>query len=173
MMRILKSLFRKRNTVDEDGGIQKRLDLAALKSIVSENIIAFDCVFSTVAIADVISIEHGVYTFSATLKDGAVRGEYKMRTRLGTGEQFLFRASHSFMRNLQEIVRTYDFAKFNGEEYSVSGLPDMYGAKIHIVYASGERIDSSDNQSNFLPMEAMESLVKLFLLQKRIRPSCP
>ncbi len=171
-MRLLKAIFRKKHTREEDGGIQKWIHRDVPKTIVSEQIISFKCEFSTVAIADDIPIEHGVYTLCARLKDGAVRGEYKMRTRLGTGEQFLFRASHSFMRNLQEIVRTYDFAKFNGEEYSVSGLPDMYGAKIHIVYASGERIDVSDNQSNFLPMEAMESFVKLFSLQKEIRPSC-
>ena len=123
--------------------------------------------FSTVAMAEDISIEHGIYTLSARLKDGAVRGEYRMRTRLGEGEQFLFRASHRFMRNLQDTVRTYDFAKFNGEVYSVSGLPDMYGAKIHIVYASGESIYSSDNQSNFLPVEAITELVELFLSEKR------
>ncbi|MBQ6893018.1 MAG: hypothetical protein IJN48_02325 [Clostridia bacterium] len=166
-MRFLKVFFKKRSTDVEDGGIQKRLDRNAPKSIVSENIIAFDCVFSTVALADDISIEHGIYTLSARLKDGAVRGEYKMRTRLGSGEQFLFRDSHRFMRTLQDTVRTYDFAKFNGEEYYVSGLPDMYGAKIHVIYASGERIDASDNQSNFLPIEAMAELVKLFLSKKR------
>lgn len=166
-MRFLRIFFRKKHTPDEDGGIQKRLDQNAPKSIVSENIIAFDCVFSTVAIADDIPIEHGIYTLSAKLRDGAVRGEYKMRTRHGGGEQFLFRDSHRFMRKLQDTVRTYDFAKCNGESYSVSGLPDMYGAKLHIVYASGERIDASDNQSNFLPIEAMTALVELFLSKKR------
>lgn len=166
-MRLFKALFRKKHTHTEDGGVQKRIDRNAPKNIVSENIIAFDCVFSTVAIADDIPVEHGIYTLFARLKDGAVRGEYKMRTRNGKGEQFQFRASHAFLRNVQMIVSTYDFAKFNGEEYSVSGLPDMYGAKVSIVYASGERIYASDNQSNFLPIEAMTELVRLFLTEKR------
>ena len=161
-MRFLKMLFRKKHTVEEDGGVQKRINRDAPKTIVSENIIHFQCEFSTVAIADELSIEHGIYTLCVKLVDGAVRGEYKMRTRIGGGKQFLFRKSHRFMRELQSIVAKYDFAKFNGEEYSVSGLPDMYGAKIHIVYASGERIYASDNQSNFLPIDAMTALVKLF-----------
>lgn len=166
-MRFLRMFFRKKDTNDEDGGIQRRIDRNAPKSIVSENIIAFDCVFSTVAIVDDLPIEHGVYTISAKLKDGAVRGEYVMRTRHGDGERFLFRDSHAFLRKVQRIVSTYNFAKFNGEEYSVSGLPDMYGAKVSIVYASGERIYARDNQSNFLPIEAMAELVKLFLSKKR------
>ncbi len=165
-MRLFNLLFKKRHTPDEDGGVQKHIDRNASKSIACESIIAFDCEFSTVAIADDISIEHGVYTLFARLKDGAVRGEYKMRSRNGEGEHFLFRESHRFMRELQSIVKTYDFAKYNGIEYSVSGLPDMYGAKIHIVYASGERIDTSDNQSNFLPIEAMQALVEAFKRKK-------
>lgn len=99
--------------------------------------------------------------------DGAVRGEYKMRTRDAKDEQFIFCDSHRFMKELQSIVSVHEFAKFNGDESSVSGLPDMYGAKIHIVYASGESIYSSDNQNNFLPKEAMTELVKLFLMQKK------
>ena len=166
-MRFLRMLFRKKHTFDDDGGVQKLIDRNAPKSIISENIIVFECVFSTVALAEDIPIEHGIYTLSARLRDGAVRGEYKMRTRHGAGEQFLFRESHSFMRKIQSIVKTYDFAKHNGMEYSVSGLPDMYGARIHIVYASGESLYASDNQSNFLPIEAMSELVKLFLSQKR------
>ena len=161
-MRLLKALFKKESTCIEDGGVQTCIDKNAPKSIVSENIISFYCEFSTVAIADDILIEHGIYTFSARLKDGAVRGEYKKRTRYGEGEQFLFRKSHSFMRKLQHIVKTYDLAKYNGIEYSVSGLPDMYGAKIHIVYASGESIYTSDNQSNFLPIEVMQALLEVF-----------
>ena len=161
-MRLLKTLFRKKTTCDEDGGVQTRIDKNAPKSIVSENIISFYCEFSTVAIADDIPIEHGIYTFSARLKDGAVRGEYNMRTRYGEGKQFLFRKDHSFMQKLQRVVKTYDLAKYNGIEYSVSGLPDMYGAKIHIVYASGESIHTSDNQSNFLPIEVMQALLEVF-----------
>lgn len=167
-MRFLRIFFRKRDTDVEDGGVQKHVQRDVPKTVVSENIIRFTCKFSTVAIADEIPIEHGVYTLSASLTDGAVRAEYDMRTRHGSGERFAFRDSHRFMRRLQDVVRAHDLARFNGEEYSVSGLPDMYGAKIHIVYASGERIDASDNQSNFLSIEAMSSLAELFLSKKEV-----
>lgn len=162
MIRILKTLLKKRPTVNEDGGVRKYIDRDASKHIVSKLIISFECVFSTVAIAEEIPIKHGIYTLSAKLKDGAVRGEYKLRTRDGGGEEFLFRNSHMFMRELQSIVTEYNFAAFNGEEYFVSGLPDMYGAKISIVYASGESIYANNNQDCFLPVDAMTDLVELF-----------
>lgn len=164
-MRFLKTLFGNRHAVTEDGAVQKRNVKNAPKTITSELIINFKCVFSTETIMDDIPIEHGVYALSARLSDGAVRGEYKMHTHSGGGEQFLFHNSHRFMRELQSIVGKYNFAEFNGKECHVSGLPDMYGAEIRIVYASGERIDSSDNQDCFLPIEAMEALAKLFLKQ--------
>ncbi|MBE6679113.1 MAG: hypothetical protein E7598_01175 [Ruminococcaceae bacterium] len=166
MIRLLKSLFRKRRADTEDGGVRKRIWYDAPKKIVSEQIISFKCEFSTVTIVDDIPIEHGVYTLFARLKDGAVRGAYELRTRDGSGEQFDFRQSHRFLRSVQNVVSTYDIAKHNGMEYRVSGLPDMYGANISIVYASGERIYASDNQNNFLSVEAMAELVKLFLQQK-------
>ncbi|MBQ4150630.1 MAG: hypothetical protein IJC81_02355 [Clostridia bacterium] len=168
-MRLLKAFFRKKRTDAVDGDIQEHIDKSAPKTIISENIIYFQCEFSTVTIADDIPIEHGIYTLFAELKDGAVRGKYDMRTRNGSGEQFPFRQSHRFMKELQMTVGKYDFAKFNGEEYFVSGLPDMYGARIRIVYASGERIDASDNQSNFLPIDAMTELVQLFLNGGRLK----
>ena len=66
------------------------------------------------------------------------------------------------MYRLQEVVEKYDFAQYNGTSITVSGLPEMYGISIQIVYASGERINISNNQECFLPLEAMEELEMLF-----------
>ena len=66
------------------------------------------------------------------------------------------------MTNLQEIVSKYNFAQYNGYISKVSGLPDMYGAKIDIKYASGESIYAYDNQDWFIPFEAIEELVRIF-----------
>ena len=66
------------------------------------------------------------------------------------------------MTNLQEIVSKYNFAQYNGYISKVSGLPDMYGAKIDIKYASGESIYAHDNQDWFIPFEAIEELVRIF-----------
>ena len=66
------------------------------------------------------------------------------------------------MVRLQEIVAYHDFAQYNGYSHTVSGLPDMYGERIDIVYASGERIYVHDNQSGFLGREAQKKLIALF-----------
>ena len=166
MKKLLKRLFRKKeNITDTDGGVRKHADTNAPKTIVSEQIVAFETSFSTVASAEDTEVPSGVYTLSARLVCGAVRGEYKMRTRYGEGERFTFRQSHVFLRKLQSVVKEHDFARYNGMYTHVSGLPDMYGAKISIVYASGERIDAYDNQDNFLPIQAMSTLIKIFFNQ--------
>lgn len=153
--------------IEVDGGVSKHIDKDAPKEIVSGQIIAFEINFSTVALAEDAGLENGIYMLSAKLVDGAVRGEYRMRTRHGEGEQFSFRESHTFLDKLQVIVKTYDFAKYNGTYIYVSGLPDMYGANISIVYASGERIDADDNQDNFLPISALNEFVNLFFNKRK------
>ncbi len=167
MIRFLKSLFMKRPTDCVDGGVVTRIDRNAPKTVVSENIVSFSCVFSTVAICDDIPIEHGVYTLCAKLTGGTVNCKFELRTRYGDGKKLEFVTEDSFLKELQKIVRKYDFAKYNGMEHRVSGLPDMYGARIHVEYDSGESIYSSDNQSNFLPIESMSELVKLFLMEEK------
>ena len=66
------------------------------------------------------------------------------------------------MYELYRIVSEYDFAKYNGETYTVAGLPHMYGTMINIDFASGENIYSYDNQGNFIPLDAMRELLALF-----------
>lgn len=66
------------------------------------------------------------------------------------------------MTSLQELVSKYNFAQYNGYISKVSGLPDMYGAKLDINYASGESIYAYNNQDCFIPFEAIEELIELF-----------
>ena len=73
-----------------------------------------------------------------------------------------FTADTSFMTSLQELVSKYNFAQYNGYISKVSGLPDMYGAKLDINYASGESIYAHDNQDCFIPFEAIEEFVSFF-----------
>lgn len=88
---------------------------------------------------------------------------YELITMIsGAGDKSEFEADLSFMTKLQDIVSKYDFAQYNGYSHHVSGLPDMYGECIDIKYASGESIYASDNQSGFIPFEAIKNLVKLF-----------
>lgn len=70
------------------------------------------------------------YKLSAVLEDGAVKSKIKWRDRAGAGEEHNFTADTSFMTSLQELVSKYNFAQYNGYISKVSGLPDMYGAKL-------------------------------------------
>jgi len=145
--------------IGEDGAVQNNTDNDAPKVIVSTQIISFDCRFSTMDIAESGSLGNHVYQLQAKLENGAVKGEYQV---WDTGEKRVFRESHFFLRKVQNLVGAYDFAQYNGHSYTVAGLPNDYGVRLEIVYASGERIYAYNNQDNFLPLSAMNELVKLF-----------
>ena len=150
--------------VEEDGGVRDNSDPDAPKVIESDFIISFQCEFSALDRMEEDTYLSGKnYRLEARLKDGAVKGHYYP---YGThDEDILFAADHSFLYKLQEVVSEYDLAQYNGMDISVSGLPEMYGASLQIVYASGERISASDNQDCFLPLAAMEELESLFRQQ--------
>ena len=148
---------------EEDGGVRNDSSYDAPKVIESNLIIAFQCEFSALAISEEDTYLSGKnYQLEARLKDGAVKGNYHSYGRHGEREDGNFAADHSFMYRLQEIVAKYDFAQYNGTSITVSGLPEMYGVSLQIVYASGERIYISNNQECFLPLAAMEELEMLF-----------
>lgn len=150
--------------VEEDGGVQDNSSYDAPKTIESTLIISFRCEFSAMDIMEEDSYLSGsTYLLEARLPDGAVKGRYSSSGK--QEEDTLFAASHSFMYKLQEVVSKYDLAQYNGTDISVSGLPEMYGASLRIVYASGERISASNNQDCFLPLAAMEELETLFRQQ--------
>lgn len=147
---------------DIDGGVVKRYWTDAPKVIESNEIVSFHCEISLIAACDVDDLGHRVYTLNAELKDGEALVKYDWRERGGESDKAEYKADADFMVHLQEIVTTYDFAKHNGYYHTVSGLPDMYGESLDIVYASGERIHAHDNQSGFLSLEAEKALIMLF-----------
>ena len=150
--------------VEEDGGVRDNSDPDAPKIIESDFIISFQCELSALDRMEEDTYLSGKnYRLKARLKDGAVKGHYYPYGP--QGEEILFAADHSFMYKLQEVAAKYDFAQYNGTDISVSGLPEMYGASLEIVYASGERISASNNQDCFLPLAAMEELETLFRQQ--------
>lgn len=147
------------DTEDIDGGVRHYVDEHAPKEIESTRIVTFSCEISTYSISMNSSPAAGrYYTFYAG-EDG---GSYEARAG---GEVFTereFTPEDGFFEALQEIVEAYDLAQYNGQHYSVSGLPPDYGAKLDIRYDSGESIVASDNQSCFIPVKAIEELVELF-----------
>lgn len=142
-----------------DGGATDNSDLNAPKSIESTQIIFFDCRFSTMDTAEPGKLGNHIYQLHAKLENGAVRGMYRVRD---TGETHSFRVSQKFLVEVQILVATYGLAQYNGHDYTVAGLPDEYGARLDVRYASRESIYANDNQDNFLPLESMNELLNLF-----------
>ncbi len=152
-----------RSTDCVDGGVVRYHDGAdSPKVIESTEITEFHCTFSLYAVVETGKLGNGKYTCSAILKNDAVSCSIKWQTRMGEGGERVFTADRAFMIQLQELVSTHAFALHNGRSHSVSGLPDMYGAKLEVRYASGESIYTYDNQNNFLKQEAMDALFTLF-----------
>ena len=155
----------RRNTDHIDGGVKTyNSGEDSPKVIESTEIISFEFEVSlyNIVLEEESELVGRNYKLSAVLEDGAVKFKIKWRDRAGAGEEGDFTADISFMTSLQELVSKYNFAQYNGYISKVSGLPDMYGAKIDIAYASGESIYAYDNQDCFIPFEAIEELVEIF-----------
>lgn len=145
--------------VEEDGGKNHYTDTEAPKVIESAQIVSFSCTFSTMDIAEEDSPIAGKI-FTLTFEGG--KGGYAVRSRESVYLDRSFSADPAFFEALQQIVSKYDLAQYNGTFCSVAGLPPDYGADLTILYASGERIHAFDNESCFLPIQAMEELADLF-----------
>lgn len=150
----------------EDGGVRHRVDTGAPRVIRSAEITQFSCEFSATdrCLGDT-PIAGGIFTLRADREKGLIQ----IRGRSEIAGEYVFCPEDAFFRQLQQTVTRYDFAQYNGQFYTVSGLPPDLGMKLQIRYASGEAIHASNNQSTFLPLEAMEELVALF--QKEINKS--
>ena len=160
------SVFRRRISVqnddDIDGGVVKRYWSDAPKVIASNEITEFHSVISLISAYHADEVGHRVYRLDAVIENNAVLVRYDWYDRQGNSDRAEYKTDADFMIRLQEIVSAYDFAQYNGYYHSVSGLPDMYGETLDVVYASGERLHVYDNQSGFLPYEAIIELVMLF-----------
>ena len=147
------------DTDDIDGGVQHSEDTGAPKTIYSTKIISFHCEFSTTDLMMDSSPIAGRYHTLHAESSGA---NYEARGGGTVYDEREFKPDEAFFDALQKIVAKYDFAQYNGQYYTVSGLPPDHGAKLNIQYDSGESIQCSNNQSCFIPLEAMEEIVSLF-----------
>ena len=153
---------REQDSDDIDGGVVKRYWSDAPKVIASNEITEFHSVISLISAYHADEVGHRVYRLDAVIENGEVLVRYDWYDRQGDSDKAEYKTDADFMARLQEIVSAYDFAQYNGYYHSVSGLPDMYGETLDVVYASGERLHVYDNQSGFLPYEAIIELVMLF-----------
>ncbi len=150
------------NNDDVDGGVVKRYWYDVPKGIESTEIETFHCEISLFAACETDGLGHRIYTLDATLKNGEVLVKYNWRERSGESDNAEYKANADFMVRLQEIVTAHNFAQHNGYYHTVSGLPEMYGESLDIVYTNGERIYVHDNQDTFLSFEAEKALIMLF-----------
>ena len=147
---------------DVDGGVVKRYRTDMPKVIESTEIVSFQCVISLIAACEADGLGHRVYKLAAAVRDGEVLVKYDWRERGGKSDRAEYTAEADFMVRVQKIVSDYDLASQNGYYHNVSGLPDMYGGSLDIVYATDERIHIHDNQSGILPPEAEREFILLF-----------
>ncbi|MBQ4137403.1 MAG: hypothetical protein IJD67_04765 [Clostridia bacterium] len=133
----------------------------APKTINSTEIVKFNCTFSLLACSDCDDLGKLRYAYNAKTDNKTVNVTVESFDRI-SGEKGSFIADYDFMRRLSELVIKHRLVEHNGFFHKVSGLPDMYGASIDIVYESGEYIHAYDNQSNFLTYEAMSDIKALF-----------
>lgn len=140
---------------EEDGGVRHYLREDAPKEIRSTQITSFACTFSTLDIClEDSPIAGHVLTLQADPEGGCFRQRY--------GQTWTFVPDAAFFARLQQLVSRYALAQYNGEHYTVSGLPPDCGMTLAVRYASGESISASNNQSCFVPLEALEALTALF-----------
>jgi len=152
----------KQNRDSVDGGVVKRCWADAPKVIESTEIVTFHSEISLLAACDTGELGNRVYRLDAAREEDGVRVSFSWYDRHGGSDRGEYTADADFMVRLQEIAASHDFARHNGYYHTVSGLPAMYGESLHIVYASGERIDVHDNQSGFLSLDAEKALILLF-----------
>lgn len=138
------------------GGTVEYADPAAPKTIESTEITSFSFYASMLSILNdgsFPSLTEPCYEFSAERDGDAV-------TITRNGETL--QKDASFMAQLQAVIEKHNFAQYNGEYHQTYGLPDDFGATINVKYASGEKIYAMNNQTMFLPTEAVVDLVALF-----------
>ena len=156
---ILLSHKKPESTDEIDGGVRHYTDTDAPKMIASTQITFFHCKFST---TDLCLEDSPIAGHIITLH-AADDGFYELRGQ--TEIEKNFSPKEDFFLQLQKIVSHFNLAQYNGQHYTVSGLPHNIGMDLEVRYASGEYIRASNNQSCFLPLEAMEELVALFQQQ--------
>ena len=151
---------------NERGGTEVTQDKNAPTKIESTELVSFDCDASTVSVVGVEEkgLEYGRYYFKC-LQDkesGKVTGTYGFKPQYGDLTEYSFEADSSFLTDLDAIIKDSTIVSNNGEHRHTNGIPDDFGYSFEAEYASGEKIDCSDNQSNHLSLDMLKKLIDLF-----------
>ncbi len=69
---------------------------------------------------------------------------------------------NDIMPSLSDFTNEYELSKNNGFHSFTNGLPQNFGGNIEIIYADGEQISISNNQSPVFSMQAAVKIAKIF-----------
>lgn len=145
--------------IDEDGYTSVMTDSNAPKAVDSEEIVSFQCCFSTLSLVECEELGNSVYTVKAELSGEIVNCQYSSSA---DNIEVSYETDASFMEKIQGVVSEFDLAQYNGIYAETKGLPDMYGAELKIVYDSGESISAYNNDDNYLSITTMIALKDMF-----------
>ena len=145
----------------EDGGHFSNTDVNAPKKIESTQLTDIEC---DCFVEDSENEVFGRYCLNAQAEEGSVKGCFEFREMdsplVSVG--FPFETDASFMDRLDEILRRYDAAQYNGIYEEEIGIDPEHSFSFRAVYASGEEISCYDNAGPCFPMELMKELADLF-----------
>lgn len=69
----------------------------------------------------------------------------------------------SALDDLQSLALDHKLARYNGLDRMVNGLPEFQGARLRVLYESGERISANDNSTNFFDYRAADAIHDFFM----------
>ena len=147
--------------VVEDGGHFSNTDVNAPKKIESTQLTGIEC---DCFVEDSENEVFGRYCLNAQAEGGSVKGRFEFREMddplVSVG--FPFETDAGFMDRLDEILRRYDAAQYNGIYEEEIGIDPEHSFSFRAVYASGEEISCHDNAAPCFPLELMKELADLF-----------
>lgn len=150
----------------EDGGIRDQSDSSAPKVIQSGEITDFSWTLSAAALGEQTPLGDQSYRLRAKRNGEQVLGSYEARNDAGEQQSWEFTASGDFLARLNALIKRHHLARFNGTAVTVEGLPEGYGTKLRVLYASGETICAQDNQEGILDLDAAIAIEAIFRSQK-------
>lgn len=148
------------------GGTDAYQDTRAPKEIVSQNMILFD-VTSALGYALTPEEDADPLGFIAAFAAPAGEGTFLFLETAPDERSDDTTAAWALVKEnvfpaLVSLVREHDVAKNNGFHSRTHGLPQDFGGRVRIRYASGEEISFSDNQTPVLSIPLARTIAALF-----------
>lgn len=146
------------------GGTDAYQDTRAPKEIVSQDMILFDVTCSLVGIVE--PEENGqeridfLAAFAVPVKDGTLL--VLEIDRGGDRASSWALVKENVFPKLTALTREHELAKQNGFHSETHGLPQNFGGRVLIRYASGEVISFSNNQSPILSPKTARAIAAVF-----------